>query len=114
MEEDLSRSDQTDFPEISKTMDNNKNLPNKENSKISVISTPPVCLPRVQAGVIKSSQAKEEKESYSKNREKIVNNGTHRQKRLMLLNRLLSRSIQHERNLICQSIKYIADNNFFD
>ncbi|XP_033329082.1 FMR1-interacting protein NUFIP1 isoform X2 [Megalopta genalis] len=31
-----------------------------------------------------------------------------------LLERLLSRSIQHERNLICQCIKYIVDNNFFD
>ncbi|XP_031840145.1 FMR1-interacting protein NUFIP1 [Nomia melanderi] len=31
-----------------------------------------------------------------------------------LLERLLSRSIQHERNLICQCIKYIIDNNFFD
>lgn len=31
-----------------------------------------------------------------------------------LLQRLLSRSIQHERNLICQCIKYIVDNNFFD
>ncbi|XP_076302471.1 FMR1-interacting protein NUFIP1 [Lasioglossum baleicum] len=31
-----------------------------------------------------------------------------------LLERLLSRSIQHERNLICQCIKYIVDNNFFE
>lgn len=31
-----------------------------------------------------------------------------------LLQKLLSRSIQHERNLICQCIKYIIDNNFFD
>ncbi|KAL6425944.1 hypothetical protein ACFW04_008921 [Cataglyphis niger] len=31
-----------------------------------------------------------------------------------LLEKLLSRSIQHERNLICQCIKYIIDNNFFD
>lgn len=31
-----------------------------------------------------------------------------------LLEKLLSRSIQHERNLICQCIKYIMDNNFFD
>ncbi|XP_076621116.1 FMR1-interacting protein NUFIP1 [Colletes latitarsis] len=31
-----------------------------------------------------------------------------------LLEKLLSRSIQHERNLICQCIKYIVDNNFFD
>ncbi|XP_076767157.1 FMR1-interacting protein NUFIP1 [Xylocopa sonorina] len=31
-----------------------------------------------------------------------------------LLQRLLSRAMQHERNLICQCIKYIVDNNFFD
>ncbi|XP_050457229.1 FMR1-interacting protein NUFIP1 isoform X1 [Cataglyphis hispanica] len=31
-----------------------------------------------------------------------------------LLEKLLSHSIQHERNLICQCIKYIIDNNFFD
>ncbi|XP_033351210.1 nuclear fragile X mental retardation-interacting protein 1-like [Bombus vosnesenskii] len=31
-----------------------------------------------------------------------------------LLQKLLSRSIQHERNLICQCVKYIVDNNFFD
>ncbi|XP_015432004.1 PREDICTED: nuclear fragile X mental retardation-interacting protein 1-like isoform X2 [Dufourea novaeangliae] len=33
---------------------------------------------------------------------------------LQLLERLLSRSIQHERNVICQCIRYIVDNNFFD
>ncbi|XP_015117203.1 nuclear fragile X mental retardation-interacting protein 1 [Diachasma alloeum] len=38
----------------------------------------------------------------------------HQQKRSMFLDRLLSRSIQHERNYICQCIKYIVDNNFFD
>ncbi|XP_072747431.1 FMR1-interacting protein NUFIP1 isoform X1 [Anoplolepis gracilipes] len=31
-----------------------------------------------------------------------------------LLEKLLSRSIQHERNLICQCVKYIIENNFFD
>ncbi|XP_066585834.1 FMR1-interacting protein NUFIP1-like [Prorops nasuta] len=31
-----------------------------------------------------------------------------------LLQRLLARDIQHERNLIFQCIKYITDNNFFD
>ncbi|XP_053995760.1 FMR1-interacting protein NUFIP1-like isoform X1 [Hylaeus anthracinus] len=31
-----------------------------------------------------------------------------------LLEKLLSRSIQHERNLICQCVKYIVDNNFLD
>lgn len=31
-----------------------------------------------------------------------------------LLEKLLSRSIQHERNLICQCVKYIVENNFFD
>lgn len=31
-----------------------------------------------------------------------------------LLQKLLSRSIQHERNLICQCVKYIVDNNFFE
>ncbi|XP_012146701.1 FMR1-interacting protein NUFIP1 [Megachile rotundata] len=31
-----------------------------------------------------------------------------------LLQKLLSRSIQHERNLICQCVKYIVNNNFFD
>lgn len=30
-----------------------------------------------------------------------------------LLQKLLSHSIQHERNLICQCMKYIVDNNFF-
>ncbi|XP_018339191.1 PREDICTED: nuclear fragile X mental retardation-interacting protein 1-like, partial [Trachymyrmex septentrionalis] len=30
-----------------------------------------------------------------------------------LLEKLLSRSIQHERNLICQCVKYIIENNFF-
>ncbi|XP_063992751.1 FMR1-interacting protein NUFIP1-like [Diachasmimorpha longicaudata] len=35
-------------------------------------------------------------------------------KRSMLLARLLSTSIQHERNYICQCIKYIVDANFFD
>ncbi|KAK0078836.1 hypothetical protein PV325_002044 [Microctonus aethiopoides] len=34
-------------------------------------------------------------------------------KRQMLLQRLLSRSITHERNFICQCIKYIEDNNYF-
>lgn len=31
-----------------------------------------------------------------------------------LLEKLLSRSIQHERNLICQCVKYIIENNFFN
>ncbi|KAL6258607.1 hypothetical protein P5V15_010561 [Pogonomyrmex californicus] len=31
-----------------------------------------------------------------------------------LLEKLLSRAIQHERNLICQCVKYIIENNFFD
>lgn len=31
-----------------------------------------------------------------------------------LLEKLLARDIQHERNLICQCVKYIIDNNFFD
>lgn len=31
-----------------------------------------------------------------------------------LLEKLLSREIQHERNTIVQCIKYIADNNYFD
>ncbi|KAJ8682781.1 hypothetical protein QAD02_018573 [Eretmocerus hayati] len=35
-------------------------------------------------------------------------------KRLRLLNKLLARSIQHERNAIFQCIKFIANNNFFD
>lgn len=35
-------------------------------------------------------------------------------KRLQLLDKLLARSIQHERNLICQCVKHIVDNNFFD
>lgn len=34
--------------------------------------------------------------------------------RSKLLEKLLSRSIQHERNLICQCVKYIIENNFFD
>lgn len=34
--------------------------------------------------------------------------------RLKLLNNLLERSIQHERNTIFQCITYIANNNFFD
>ncbi|XP_029664598.1 nuclear fragile X mental retardation-interacting protein 1 [Formica exsecta] len=37
-----------------------------------------------------------------------------RRYRNKLLEKLLSRSIQHERNLICQCVKYIIDNNFFD
>lgn len=35
-------------------------------------------------------------------------------RRSQLLQKLLSRSIQHERNLICQCVKYIVENNFFD
>lgn len=31
-----------------------------------------------------------------------------------LLEKLLARDIQHERNLICQCVKYIVDNDFFD
>lgn len=31
-----------------------------------------------------------------------------------LLERLLSRSVTYERNFICQCVKYIVDNNFFD
>ena len=34
--------------------------------------------------------------------------------RLKFLNRLLARSIQHERNIICQCITFIANNNYFD
>lgn len=39
-----------------------------------------------------------------------ANNG----KKIQLLNKLLSKSIQHERNLISQCIKYIVDNNYFE
>ncbi|XP_076179147.1 FMR1-interacting protein NUFIP1 isoform X3 [Ptiloglossa arizonensis] len=51
---------------------------------------------------------------YSKDKEpkKIINKKQPHTSQL--LEKLLSRSIQHERNLICQCVKYIVDNNFFD
>lgn len=47
---------------------------------------------------------------------KFDNNKSHpvRTKKSRLLDKLLARSIQHERNAICQCITYIAKNNFFD
>lgn len=50
-----------------------------------------------------------EKQSNRKRNDSQYNNG-----RLRLLNRLLSRSIQHERNAIFQCITFIEKNNFFD
>ncbi|XP_003424627.2 nuclear fragile X mental retardation-interacting protein 1 isoform X1 [Nasonia vitripennis] len=42
------------------------------------------------------------------------NNSQYSNGKLRLLNRLLARSIQHERNAIYQCITFIANNNFFD
>lgn len=59
---------------------------------------------------------KNEKKQYSK--EKITNTNKNmkilHKYRNKFLENLLSRDIQHERNLICQCMKYIVDNNFFD
>lgn len=49
-----------------------------------------------------------------KNRPRKRNNSQYSSGKLRLLNRLLERSIQHERNAIYQCIKFIANNNFFD
>lgn len=58
---------------------------------------------------------KKTRESYNIRAKNTVNSNKRKNKNsLNLLQRLLSRSIQHERNMICQCIKYIADNNFFD
>ncbi|KAK1121844.1 hypothetical protein K0M31_010154 [Melipona bicolor] len=50
----------------------------------------------------------------SKNKEQKIKVKRKQPHTSQLLQKLLSRSIQHERNLICQCVKYIVDNNFFD
>ena len=50
----------------------------------------------------------------SKNKEQKITINRKQPYTSQLLQKLLSRSIQHERNLICQCVKYIVDNNFFD
>lgn len=69
-----------------------------------------------------SSTVKDEQVSSNKNDNKnkrLNESQKHHKKevssnRLKLLNKLLERSIQHERNTIFQCITYIAKNNFFD
>ncbi|KAF7378980.1 hypothetical protein HZH66_015214 [Vespula vulgaris] len=63
----------------------------------------------------KFNSKKKETEPYNiRTKNTIINNKRNNKNSLHLLQRLLSRSIQHERNMICQCIKYIVDNNFFD
>ena len=50
----------------------------------------------------------EDKKKFNRNKANISD------ARLGLLNKLLGRSIQHERNTIFQCIKFIANNNFFE
>ncbi|KAG5345150.1 NUFP1 protein, partial [Acromyrmex charruanus] len=57
-----------------------------------------------------NKQSREPNRVISNKNEKFFLRRYHNQ----LLEKLLSRSIQHERNLICQCVKYIIENNFFD
>ncbi|KAG5324931.1 NUFP1 protein, partial [Pseudoatta argentina] len=57
-----------------------------------------------------NKQSREPNRVISNKNEKFFLRRYHNQ----LLKKLLSRSIQHERNLICQCVKYIIENNFFD
>lgn len=58
-----------------------------------------------------------EKEKYCKGKTTV---NRHKNEKILhkyhnkFLENLLARDIQHERNLICQCMKYIVDNNFFD
>ncbi|XP_012541538.1 nuclear fragile X mental retardation-interacting protein 1 isoform X1 [Monomorium pharaonis] len=60
----------------------------------------------------------QDKQNYETNQiDKVISNKNEkflRRYHNKLLEKLLSRSIQHERNLICQCVKYIIENNFFD
>ncbi|XP_035724664.1 nuclear fragile X mental retardation-interacting protein 1-like [Vespa mandarinia] len=63
----------------------------------------------------KSNRKEKETQPYNiRTKNTVINNKRNNKNSLNLLQRLLSRSIQHERNMICQCIKYIVDNNFFD
>ncbi|XP_043271031.1 uncharacterized protein [Venturia canescens] len=89
----------------------------QESLEQATISEPKIAEKKLEVKVKnrKNSTRKSEKPLRKEQPRNINNNNGHySQKRLMLLQRLLSRSIQHERNLICQCIKYIADNNFFE
>ncbi|GAB1865084.1 Nuclear fragile X mental retardation-interacting protein 1 [Camponotus japonicus] len=55
-----------------------------------------------------------DKQKQEMNRNNVKNNNFLHPYHYKLLEKLLSRSIQHERNLICQCVKYIIENNFFD
>jgi hypothetical protein len=69
--------------------------------------------------VVTKYQGKQKKEEKQRedSKETIADNYKERilhKYRNKFLENLLSRDIQHERNLICQCMKFIVDNNFFD
>jgi len=93
--------------------------------QISMPSTDVQCtdinteLDKNSENVVTKCEGKQKKEKKQKenSKETIANN--HKEKILhkyhnKFLENLLSRDIQHERNLICQCMKFIVDNNFFD
>lgn len=65
---------------------------------------------KFQNTVAKDKQNRETNRIMIKNKNEKILHKYHNK----LLEKLLSRSIQHERNLICQCVKYIIENNFFD
>ncbi|XP_031365409.1 putative uncharacterized protein DDB_G0274405 isoform X1 [Apis dorsata] len=110
-----SVSEESDMPEEVSFKKISLNNENKENNAIKdeviyenrSIQTQPI------DSVCKISKINLTLNQNSKNKEqKIINKMPPYTSQL--LQKLLSRSIQHERNLICQCIKYIIDNNFFD
>ncbi|XP_015596972.1 nuclear fragile X mental retardation-interacting protein 1 [Cephus cinctus] len=84
--------------------------------KLKQESPEPEATPSVETQIYKKPE--ETKKTYQSNKRKTTeipqNNKKRQPYRTQLLNRLLSRSIQHERNLVCQCIKYIVENNFFE
>ncbi|XP_034951914.1 nuclear fragile X mental retardation-interacting protein 1-like [Chelonus insularis] len=72
------------------------------------------------ATVLKENRLKRKRKLENENNtrkdsiEEMKKRESKKRKRPMLLQQLLSRSITHERNFICQCIKYIVDNNFFE
>jgi len=118
---------------ISEISENNKTTKDIINEKtfvqvqeqISMPSTDMQCT-NINTELDKSSendaikyQGKQKKEKKQKENSKKTIANNHKEKILhkyhnKFLENLLSRDIQHERNLICQCMKFIVDNNFFD
>ncbi|XP_076249508.1 FMR1-interacting protein NUFIP1 [Calliopsis andreniformis] len=95
----------------------NNKVTNTTQSDINAQECSNIRSPAISASIAKNPNCKNKSriklEEPKDRRRNATTNNKHSYKS-QLLQRLLARSIQHERNLICQCVKYIVDNNFFD